>query len=747
MKITTQLKIISIKIDLHIRQYWLEYCLYTFLLIVSLFLRLYQLGNKAMHHDESLHSFYAWVLSESFTLIHNPMMHGPLQMDLTAIIFRMFGDSDFTARFLYALVGTALIFTPLLFKDSLGKSGTILVSTMLGISPTMVYFSRFARNDILMAFLAILMFACLWKYKHTGKSKYLYWCSGFLAASYGTKETAFLISGILVLYLLSCWLIEKKHTLFASISLEKDTYPQATINLTKSFTSHIRLGWANMTHSRNLSFAIFIGALILPQWTAFLGLLQNTPLFSWSEGTLISGIDSSRIGMPSGGRIIGYIAGTEVSASTLLATALVIFTISIASYVGYNHFGRIWIRCALIFYSIWISIYTTFLTNFPDGISSGIWQSLGYWIVQQGEGRGGQPFYYYFIITPLYEYLPLFLCIPAIIYYRKKKGDFSSLLIYWTLSTFVIYTIASEKMPWLLVNISLPLILLGGKFLGELIEEIEWNSVIKSRNILWVLLVPMISVTLFSLIQMSGSYPEPLPVIIALLIIGLLSIGLYKVVKARTWVKYPTQISLTLIGAAMLLMILTFRTTFITNFQNPDIPVEMMVYTQTSPDILTISREIRSYTKESEDNSNYFEAPISIDPTSGFSWPWTWYFRHYKNVDYSVYNDQTTFSAKASEIALVHSDNHKVAENQFPEELYREERVAHRWWFPEHKYRDISILEMTKMLVNIKAWKPFANYWFNRRSLAHEIGSEDVFLYVPVDFPKLNLVNDKIRNQ
>ena len=116
-------------------------------------------------------------------------------------------------------------------------------------------------------------------------------------------------------------------------------------------------------------------------------------------------------------------------------------------------------------------------------------------------------------------------------------------------------------------------------------------------------------------------------------------------------------------------------------------------------------------------------------------------------MDYSVYNDQTTFSANASEIALVHSDNHKVAEKQFPEELYREERVAHRWWFPEHKYRDISILEMPKMLVNIKAWKPFVNYWFNRRSLAHEIGSEDVFLYVPVDFPKLNLVNDKIRNQ
>ena len=746
LKKTNQLKISSIQIGWHIKKYWIEYSLYLFLLIVSLAVRLHQLGGKAMHHDESLHSFYAWLFSENFTLVHNPMMHGPLQMELTGILFWLFGDSDFTARLLYALIGTALIFTPLLFRDALGKIGTILVSTMLCISPTMVYFSRFARNDILMAFFTILIFTCLWKYKHTGKSKYLYLCSGLLAASYGTKETAFLITGIFSLYLLGCWINERKHIMAGLINFEQDTYVRAITKLIKSFVTQVKLGVSNSKHSRNFSFVMLIGTLALPQWTAFIGLFQNTPLFSWSGGTLISGMDSGRIGMPSGGKIIGYLSGTPVSSSTLLSATLILFSISITFYLGYKHFGKVWIRCALIFYAIWTLIYTTFFTNFPNGISSGIWQSLGYWIIQQGEGRGGQPFYYYLIITPLYEYLPLFLSLGALIYYRKKKDAFTTLLIYWTISTFIIYTIASEKMPWLLVNISLPTILLGGKFLGELIEKIEWSHIVKSPLILWVLLLPTISLVLFALTVSSNSYPEPLPTIIAFTIIGSSLIALYKIIKSDRTNKYATQISLTVIGTAALLFVLTIRTSLITNFQNPDVPVEMIVYTQTSPDILTVSEGIKSYRTKSQIVDNTHDLTISIDQTSGFTWPWSWYFRHNSSINYPVFDNPSSFSKNIPAIALVHSENNKIVENLFPKELYKVEQIPHRWWFPEHKYRNLSIVDIAKILTDIRKWDPILNYWLTRRSIAPEIGSEDLFLYVPNDFPEVNLKSHKIRD-
>ncbi len=46
---------------------------------------------------------------------------------------------------------------------------------------------------------------------------------------------------------------------------------------------------------------------------------------------------------------------------------------------------------AIIFYGIFVVFYTTFFTN-VTGFFSGIIGSLGYWLEQQGEVRGSQPF-------------------------------------------------------------------------------------------------------------------------------------------------------------------------------------------------------------------------------------------------------------------------------------------------------------------------------------------------------------------
>ena len=128
----------------------LEWAIYTCILVIAIFLRSYELSSRAMHHDESLHAYYSWELFQGTGLIHNPMLHGPLQMELTSFIFFIFGDTDATSRLLYVIAGSILVILPFLLRDLLGKYGAISVSLLLALSPTMVYFSRFARNDILM---------------------------------------------------------------------------------------------------------------------------------------------------------------------------------------------------------------------------------------------------------------------------------------------------------------------------------------------------------------------------------------------------------------------------------------------------------------------------------------------------------------------------------------------------------------------------------------------------------------------
>ena len=104
---------------------WLEWS-FLGLIGLALGMRMWELGGRAMHYDEAIHVHYAWKLLNSSgavggwpwvfgqDFIHAPWMHGPFQIEFTAFIFRVFGDSDFTARLGYVLFGTALVGLPLL---------------------------------------------------------------------------------------------------------------------------------------------------------------------------------------------------------------------------------------------------------------------------------------------------------------------------------------------------------------------------------------------------------------------------------------------------------------------------------------------------------------------------------------------------------------------------------------------------------------------------------------------------------
>ena len=129
-------------------------------------------------------------------------------------------------------------------------------------------------------------------------------------------------------------------------------------------------------------------------------------------------------------------------------------------------------------------------------------------------------------------------------------------------------------MPWLLVNIALPMIVFSGYFTGIIFEKIlKYRFANKSNTIIAVVVI--------------------------------------------------------------ILFCLSVRTSLIATFVNSDIPKEMLVYTQTSPDLkksLSIIDEIDSQNVGPEIN-------ISIDTTSGYTWPWAWYLRNRPNVSYDNYKE------------------------------------------------------------------------------------------------------------
>src|SRR3990172_826037 len=96
-----------------------EVAAYAALIMVAAGLRFFDLGSRALHHDESLHAWTAWKLFAGQGYEHVPWMHGPFQFFGTAFTFFLFGDSDYAARILPALFGAALVAVPFFLRNPL----------------------------------------------------------------------------------------------------------------------------------------------------------------------------------------------------------------------------------------------------------------------------------------------------------------------------------------------------------------------------------------------------------------------------------------------------------------------------------------------------------------------------------------------------------------------------------------------------------------------------------------------------
>ena len=68
------------------------------LVVVAMGMRFVELGERAAHHDESLHALFSYRFAEGKGYQHDPLMHGPLQFHAIAPVLKLFGASDATVR-------------------------------------------------------------------------------------------------------------------------------------------------------------------------------------------------------------------------------------------------------------------------------------------------------------------------------------------------------------------------------------------------------------------------------------------------------------------------------------------------------------------------------------------------------------------------------------------------------------------------------------------------------------------------
>jgi uncharacterized protein (TIGR03663 family) len=167
---------------------WLDHPLFSFLpslkienilivliLLAAIVSRFYDLGLRVMSHDEVNHMVPSYSLFTGKGYAYDPVTHGPLQFHLIAASFYLVGDSDFGGRLPAALFSIATIVIVLFaFRPYLGRIGALIAGFLFLISPYMLFYGRYARNE---AFIVVwglgTLFATL-KYLETGKVRYLF---------------------------------------------------------------------------------------------------------------------------------------------------------------------------------------------------------------------------------------------------------------------------------------------------------------------------------------------------------------------------------------------------------------------------------------------------------------------------------------------------------------------------------------------------------------------------------------------
>lgn len=189
-----------------------EVLIYIVIFMLAIFTRFYLLGDRVMSHDESLHTRYSYNLYNAGDFQHTPLMHGPIMFHVVAFFYFMFGDNDFTARIYPALLGIMLVMSPFLFRKWLGRTGAILASLMLLISPLFLYYNRYIREDTPSIFYTVIMVYCTFMYLdgpevQRRRSRWLYIFAAAMLGSLGSKESGFIYIAIFGSFMTLYWLV------------------------------------------------------------------------------------------------------------------------------------------------------------------------------------------------------------------------------------------------------------------------------------------------------------------------------------------------------------------------------------------------------------------------------------------------------------------------------------------------------------------------------------------------------------
>lgn len=748
-----------------------ELVMFVGVVLVAIVTRFYDLGARVMSHDESLHTYYSWQLFKGNGFQHTPLMHGPFQFVIIALSYFVLGDSDFSARIPAVLMSIATVAFMWQYRRYLGRAGAIIGGVLLTISPYLLYYGRYVRNEAYVGLFGLIALWAILRYLDSGEHKYIYYLTVATVLHFTAKETAFiymaqslifvallfmrrvaqrewpnpdqkrafittLLIGFAFVFLAgTMYVVARNAGTLSSTETAAPANPDQTAE-TSTETSPNRLpevmgglallsfgvagfflvkGYSleNIRKERTFDLLIVLGTMVLPQLSAF-----PVKLFG---------------GNP-----------TDYSTQGLLRTATVLVPlIAITVGIGVWWNAKVWLTSAAMFYGIFVVFYTTIFTN-GQGFFTGIVGSLGYWLEQQGVQRGSQPWYYYILIQiPVYEYLPALGSLLALVLGIRrwlgfgttsssaevdeegveieeveevKEGEEAALPFFgfWVLTSIVAYTFAGEKMPWLTYHMAIPMILVTAWALGQLVEKVDWKGFAARRG--WAvvaLLIVFIPAAISALASLLGGNPPFQGSELSQL--QATSTFLTSIVTAALsgWGLY-TQLRHWQGGQTLRVMVLIFFA-FLGVLTTRTAFVATYLNYDNANEYLVYAHSntpVKTVMSQVEDISlrMYGDLSMPVAYDDDVSWPFSWYLRNYTNQRY--YQANPTRDLRDVPVIIVGDNNFSKIEPVVGQAYYELDYIRMVW--PDQGYFGLTGDRIRNALVDPQWRQALFNIWWDR---------------------------------
>lgn len=482
-----------------------------FIVVIATLLRFVALGLKPFHHDEGVNGWFLKTLFTDGVYKYDPAnYHGPTLYYISLAFAKMFGLETIPVRASMAIFGVLSVVLVLFLRRYIGTFGSLLGALFVALSPGMVYISRYFIHEILFVFLslavvvsilffiekrkagpfaigwmALLLGICflpssltlasylggenmgaLWAFRMAffvfeaalvyylmrmllawdeGRPIYLLLASASVALQFATKETAFITLGTMIIACVTIWVWRGflastlyRVNWFGIVMAVHAVALAAALYYRETFADGYKWLFDNfLGTSRPHELFVFLSIVFLLFASLVAWILFVIELRKANESALVEPIE------PVWGNFRQALGSKNDLIVILSATAVVFIFVIVLFFSSFFTYAEGLLK-AFEAYAIWTK------TGNKDHTQNGI---FGY--VKWG--------------MKVESAIMILSVLGALIAMLRGRHRFALFTALWAFGLFAAYTIIPYKTPWLALSYLLPMCIIAGYGLGELI--------------------------------------------------------------------------------------------------------------------------------------------------------------------------------------------------------------------------------------------------------------------------------------